>query len=139
MNKFWIIILCLLTACGVTEQGQSGEQIVCTVAYRSSVSVAIEREETLTFTNSRGEQLLMFDEATFHAAFDTGEQGGERSLRLWVTDTIENSAIYQSHLYQLDANSFPTNQFAGDHGFTGLHYSYPRGDSAELQYWCSTR
>lgn len=135
MRKLLIILGLLLTACS-SNQPRLNEIITCTVAYRSSVEQPIEQEELLTFTSERDEQTLLFADAIFHATYEPGKINNERSLRLWVTD-MGNTNTHQSQLYQLQADSGPQNQFAGGHGFTGLHYSYPPNSSAELQYWCT--
>lgn len=135
MRKLLIILGLALTACS-NNPPQLNEMITCTVAYRSSVKRPIEQEEMLTFTSERDEQLLVFADAIFHAAYDPGKINNERSLRLWITD-VGNETVYQSQLYQLSTDSSPQNQFMGGHGFTGLHYNYPANSSAELQFWCS--
>lgn len=129
-----IIALALLLLVGCdTMMGQSAENITCTIAYRSAVTEPIEREEKLIFGGTDDKQTVVFANAIFHAQFADGAADGERSLRLWVTDSAE-TATYQSNLYQLASNTLPTNQFTGGHGFTGLSCGYV--DSAEVQYWC---
>lgn len=141
MRKFWIFwgLVLVLAACGggtETAVPAKADQIVCTAAYRSSVEVGIEREETLTFTDADDEQSIAFADMTFHAAYRTGETDNERNLRVWVTDVAE-TAVYHSTLFQLETDSGPQNQFVGGHGFTGLNYSYTPGSNAELQYFCT--
>ncbi len=140
MRKFWILwgLVLVLAACGNREETAvppKAEQIVCTAAYRSSVEVGIEREETLTFTDADDEQSIAFADMTFHVAYRTGAADNERSLRVWVTD-VGKTAVYHSTLLQLEPTSGPQNQFVGGHGFTGLNYSYAPDSTAELQYWC---
>jgi len=140
-----IIFGLLLAACGgggetaaSTSSGQSvlkAEPINCTAAYRSSVEVGIEREETFTFTDVDDEQSAIFSKMMFHATYDAGGADNERNLRVWVTDAGD-TAVYHSTLYQLPTDSGPHNQFVGGHGFTGLNYSYDPDSNAELQYWC---
>ncbi|MEZ4644543.1 MAG: hypothetical protein R3E31_17720 [Chloroflexota bacterium] len=138
----------LLAACGGGGETavSIADSIVCTVAYRSSVEVGIEREETLTFTDADAEQAVAFTAMTFHAAYDAGGADNERNLRVWVTDTsaalstsAAETAVYHSTLFQLEADRGPVNQFVGGHGFTGLNYSYAPGSTAELQYWCAAQ
>ena len=109
-----------------------------TAAYRSSVNGPIEREETITFTDVDAEQSLVFTDLIFHAAYATGNMDNERSLRTWVT-AVDEAVIYNSQLYQLPLDSGPSNQFVGEHGFTGLNYSYHPDGSAELQFWCEAQ
>jgi hypothetical protein len=148
MRKVLIIVGLLLVACGgsggadTAVTSPKAETITCTAAYRSSVEVGIEREETLTFTGSDAEQSVAFADITFHAAYSTGELDNERSLRLWVTRAGEDmvggdeTAVSHSTLYQFPPDSGPQNQFMGGHGFTGLNYSYHPGSGAEMQFWC---
>ncbi len=135
----------LLAACG--GGGETAvplaESIICTAAYRSSVEVSIEGEETLTFTDVDDEQSVAFGEMTFHAAYDAGGADNERNLRVWVTDTsaslstgAADTAVTHSTLFQFETDSGPQNQFVGGHGFTGLNYNYAPNSTAELQYWC---
>ena len=140
-----LVVGLLLVACGgggetapSASSGQAvplAESISCTAAYRSSVEVGIEQEETFTFTDVDDEQSGAFADMTFHAAYDAGGADNERNLRVWVTDAAE-TAVYHSTLFQFEPDSRPQNQFVGGHGFTGLNYSYAPGSTAELQYWC---
>ncbi len=136
-NGILLILVLLLAACGggETAVAPKAEQITCTAAYRSSVEVGIEQEETFTFTDTDDELWATFGEMMFHAAYDAGGADNERNLRVWVTDAAE-TAVYHSTLFQFEPDSGPANQFIGGHGFTGLNYSYAPGTTAELQYWC---
>ena len=140
MMKYYVLLFSLLiVACGSLNEPQSvpkATEIKCTVAYRSAVTVPIEQEEVLVFADADAEQQVVFDDAVFHAAYNSGDFNGERSLRLWVTESAESDVVYQSQLFQLDLNSGPLNQFVGGHGFTGLHYSYHPDSGSETQYWC---
>lgn len=141
MRKVWILLLgLLLAACGGGGETAVSppNSIVCTAAYRSSVDVGIEQEETFTFTDVDDELWATFGEMMFHAAYDAGGTDNERNLRVWVTDAAE-TAVYHATLYQLPLDSGPANQFVGGHGFTGLNYSYAPGTTAELQYWCEVK
>ncbi|MEZ4592030.1 MAG: hypothetical protein R3D55_12945 [Chloroflexota bacterium] len=140
MRKVWILLLgLLLAACGggTADVAPLAESIVCTAAYRSSVEVGIEQEETFTFTDVDDELWATFGEMMFHAAYDAGGADNERNLRVWVTDAAE-TAVTHSTLYQFEPDSGPQDQFTGGHGFTGLNYSYAPGSAAELQYFCTT-
>jgi len=136
MRKFWILLGLLLAACSGADGSApaKAEGVICTAAYRTDVNQSIEWEETITFTDNDAEQMIAFADMMFHAAYSAGETDNERNLRVWVTDA--GGAVLQSTLYQLPLDSGPQNQFAGGHGFTGLHYSYAPDSSAELQFWC---
>lgn len=136
MRKFWILLGLLLVACsGDSAETQKAANIICTAAYRADVSQPIEREESITFTDSDAEQTIAFADMVFHAAYNAGEADNERNLRAWVTGG-EDTAVYHATLYQFPPDSGPQNQFGGGHGFTGLHYSYAPDSTAELQFWC---
>lgn len=137
MRKILLLFGLLLIACsgeGATIAPKA-DTITCTAAYRADVTQPIEREESITFSDSDDEQSVAFTDMVFHAAYSTGKADNERALRLWVTDRME-TAVYHSQLYQLPNDSGPQNQFVGGHGFTGLNYSYAPDSSAELQFWC---
>ncbi|MDJ0756480.1 MAG: hypothetical protein QNJ45_23305 [Ardenticatenaceae bacterium] len=143
MRYFWTLFLLFLVACG----GQTATspplvtKIVCHTAYRSSVSQPIEREESLIFAEDNQQEIVSlnmsvsFDDMIFHGDYRSGAADNERSLQVWVTD-IDDTTRFQNHLYQLELDSGPVNQFVGGHGFTGLNYSYHPQSGAELQYWC---
>ena len=128
---------------GLTNDSSTGEapakagKIVCHAAYRASVTVPIEREETITFTDSDAQQSISFADLDWHAQYGTGELDGERALLLWVTAAGQSDRLL-SQLYQLPLESGPQNQFRGGHGFTGLNYAYHPASPAELQFWCET-
>lgn len=142
MPKVLILVSLLLVACGgiggtnTAVSPPKAETITCTAAYRSSVEVGIEREETLTFGDSDTEQSVAFADMTFHTAYSTGAADNERALRLWVTRGGEEAMVSHATLYQLPQDSGPQNQFVGGHGFTGLNYSYHPDSGAEMQFWC---
>lgn len=142
MKNLLILWILFLISCGggvetAVSTPANAENITCTVAYRSSVEVGIEQEETLTFVDSDDEQAITFADMVFHAAYSAGEQDNERNLRVWVTEDGADTAVSQSTLYQFEPNSGPKDQFVGGHGFTGLNYSYHSQSSAEMQFWCS--
>lgn len=137
MRYFWTLFLILLVACGGQTAGAppKASEITCQTAYRSSVTQPIEREEVANIPDSSGDHSISFDDMIFHAAYRSGEADNERSLQVWITD-IDDATRFQNHLYQLELDSGPVNQFIGGHGFTGLNYSYHPQSGAELQYWC---
>lgn len=141
MDRLCILLFILmLVACGSVDAASTAkaDAILCTAAYRSSVTNPIEREETLSFDEADAEQSLAFTDLVFHAAYTTGERDNERVLRTWVTATDE-TVIYNIQLYQLPLDRGPDNQFVGGHGFTGLNYTYHPTSLAELQFWCEAQ
>jgi hypothetical protein len=135
-----LLFVLMMVACGSDGAAPTAkaDAIVCTAAYRSSVSDPIEREETLSFSDTDAEQSLTFTDLVLHAAYSTGEGDNERTLRTWVTATDE-TVIYNVQLYQLPLDKGPDNQFIGGHGFTGLNYTYHPTSLAELQFWCEAQ
>ena len=131
-----VVSLTLAACCSGAAAPAKAETITCNAAYRSSVAVGIEQEETFTFTNHDDELSATFAELIFHAAYDAGGADNERNLRVWVTDAAATTVLH-STLYQMSPDSGPQNQFVGGHGFTGLSYSYAPDATAELQYWCT--
>jgi hypothetical protein len=113
--------------------------IDCTVAYRSSVTVGIEREEVLTLPDDGSQQTIVFEDLVFHAQYSTGEAPPfERVLKLRVTPVGTEEEI-AAQLFQFSRLALPRNQFLGEHGFTGLGYVYHPTSRAELQYRCMSR
>lgn len=115
--------------------GERASAIVCTTAYRVSTSEALTGEDSVSLPDEDGTQAIPYIYLEFHAQYWAGRVDGERALRLWVTPTGEEDVIV-SHLYQLERDRGPEDQFVGGHGFTGLNYAYDPMSGAELQYWC---
>lgn len=139
MKYYFLFFAILSAACSSLSQPEptsKATEIQCTVAYRSAVTQPIEREETLIFADADLEQQVVFDDAVFNAAYTSGDFNGERSLRLWVTDSADSAQAYQSQLFQLEIDNGHANQFVSSHGFTGLYYSYHPVSGSEMQYWC---
>jgi hypothetical protein len=113
--------------------------IVCTTAYRSSLRVAIEHEETFTVTLQNHLATVRYDDLTLQATYAAEGLGGEALALSLRTTTTDSSAQVASTLYQFSASQPPRNQFAGGHGFTGLVYAFHPTTRAELQYWCRAR
>lgn len=113
--------------------------IECHTAYRSSVTLPIEREDQVTLTTSANQQTITYADLVFRALYTGGETAGEgRGLKLSVT-LVESADELMAVLYQMPTTEAPRNQFSGGHGFTGLGYVYHPTSRAELQYWCITR
>jgi hypothetical protein len=127
-------VVLLVAACGGGDDGRAGV-IVCSTAYRVSVSEALTEPDQVRFVDEDATQSVPYIYLELHAEYRTGRVDGERSLRLWVTPTGAEDVLV-TQLYQLPEDSGPTNQFVGGHGFTGLNYAYDPVSGAELQYWC---
>ena len=132
-------VLLALAVAGCTDGDGDGDgraaAIVCSTAYRVSTSEALTEVDTLRLEDRDSEQSMPYIYLELHAAYAAGEADAERSLRLWVTPTGDDQVLV-TQLFQLPEDSGPTNQFVGDHGFTGLTYAYDPVSGAELQYWC---
>lgn len=109
--------------------------IVCSTAYRVSSSEPLTEVDTVRFETDDSVQSIPYIYLEFHAEYTSGAAGDERALRLWVTPTAEEDVIV-TQLFQLPQDATLVNQFAGEHGFTGLTYAYDPVSGAELQYWC---
>lgn len=119
------------------EQAAAALAIDCHVAYRSSVTLDIERSGDLPLTKDEGERTVTFNDLEFFAQY-WDEEFESRALRIAVR-TVETGNELVAQLYQMDRTKPLINQFPGDHGFTGLGYVYHPESGAELQYWCTAR
>lgn len=147
-NKSWLLAglglaWFMLVSCQGTQAQSNQTQttvvplsIDCHLAYRSSVTVGIEREETLSFAAATDSQTVTFSQLQFQAQYWAGvEPWEERALKVSALPAEGNSEL-AAQLYQFSKTETLRNQFVGDHGFTGLHYVYHPTSGAELQYWC---
>ncbi len=134
-----LLLAGLLAACDGDDSDTPGDAsaIVCSTAYRVSTSEPLTEVDTLRFEDEDSTQSMPYIYLELHGTFSTGATDGERALRLWVTPTGTDQVLV-NHLYQLAEGEWPSDQFAGDHGFTGLNYAYDPVSGAELQYWCAT-
>lgn len=124
-----------LSACAGSTTTRA-DSIVCSTAYRVSQSEPLTGVDTMTFQDEDSTQSMPYIYLELHGAYTTGRADGERALRLWVTPTGQEQVLV-TQLFQLGTDG-PTDQFVGDHGFTGLTYAYDPVSGAELQYWCQT-
>lgn len=108
--------------------------VICTTAYRSSVSVPIETTIPVTLSKENDKAELEYKDLVFHAWYFNGSPYELRSLKLWVTTKDSNDEIF-SVLYQLSRSEKLINQVL-EHGFTGLNYIYNPTFHSELQFWC---
>jgi hypothetical protein len=132
------LVLVLLAACAATSEQATparAEAITCNVAYRGNAGGPIEREEMVTLADENGEGSFAFGELEFRAFYSAGIPDNERTLRVTVAPPGREASI-STHLYQLQVDSGPVNQFVGGHGFTGLNYVYSE-NGAEVQFWCT--
>lgn len=129
------LLFLILSACTAATTAPA-HSITCHTAYRSAPTVPIEAEQTISFGTADQQQEVPYEDLTFHAQYSSGAADNERALRLWISGTGHTAELH-STLFQLPIDSGPQNQFAGGHGFTGLHYAYHPDTAAELQYWCT--
>lgn len=125
------------TATPVTDSGGIPSRIDCVAYYRplgnESVAGASELPVGFDTAAGAGSATAPFETMTFEAAY-TGDDGFESpTLSLSVTDDAGEPLT--SVLYQLGGVDLRDVQFAGGHGFTGLHYV--DHDGAQLQFWCA--
>jgi hypothetical protein len=62
-------------------------------------------------------------------------EGRSYSLTIYA----EDSSVYSHTLYQMDRTHLPYNEFAGDHGFTGLHWVEDPDAGEVVQFACFAR
>jgi hypothetical protein len=127
--------LFILSAGCAGDKEERASAIVCSTAYRVSVTEPLTDIDNLRLQDEDSIQSLPYIYLELHAQYSDGRLDGERALRLWVTPSGEDCEL-MSQLYQLPEDAGPVNQFAGDHGFTGLTYAHDPVSGAELQYWC---
>lgn len=130
----WLLLVAgAISACA--GQPAAPAPLTCHTAYRASVAVPIEREDTVSLAQPAIEPVTVaYADLVFHAQY-LSEPGAGPSLNLFVTLPDQTDRL-MSVLYQLPADRAPANQFVGGHGFTGLHYVYHPATGAELQFWC---
>jgi len=110
---------------------------VCGTQYRPHAdSGAGAVEQTITVRREDGVPVaegLVHDFATmrFRASF-LGDAPEGNTVLIAVTSTSDEPLV--SVLYQLGDQAIGDVDFAGRHGFTGLHYV--THDGALLQFWC---
>lgn len=109
--------------------------IICNVAYRSSISTPIESKSSIILSKENQNAEVEFKDLTFHGAYFIGSPYELRSLKLSVTQRDSQKEI-SSVLYQLSRSSKLINQVL-EHGFTGLNYVYNPVSHSELQFWCN--
>lgn len=113
--------------------------IDCHTAYRSSVTVPVQKKERMTLTSTKDKKTIRMGDLDFHTQYLSGEKNGEvESLKVSVTPA-ESKEELAAFLYQMPNIGQVQNQFSGVRGFTGLGYVYHPKSRAELQYWCVAR
>ena len=160
LAPFATVLLVVALACGGSgpdessvvntgpDQSSVGEvvplAVECHTAYRPSVTVTIELEQTLNLSSTENRKSVDLGDLRFAAIYFDGEfrpgsstsfPGEGRSLKVSVS-SIEDDREVTSQLYQLSKTEPPQNEFHGGHGFTGLSYAYHPTSPSELQYWC---
>ncbi len=137
---FFLMIL-LLSSCdglsgdkGTKEAPLAPVRIACSTAYRSSVTVPIESENSAALSDENREVVNPYADLAFRASYLNDAPFEGRSVKIWVLESESEREIF-SVLYQLPAGKLE-NQMVG-HGFTGLNYVYHPSSGAELQFWCT--
>ncbi len=132
------ILLCALFAlAGCRPTGAAALEVECQVFYRSSPAAGGFEERTLTLDSGDPAGSVEFDDLAFNAQYlDDAFEG--RALSISVTDP-GTGRQHSAHLYQMDPERAPSNEFIGGHGFTGLAYAYHPTSSAEMQFFCLAR
>jgi hypothetical protein len=69
------------------------------------------------------------------ALFDDEFEGRSFTIRMFS----EDGAVLSSVLYQFASGTLPVNEFAGDHGFTGLHAVKDPDADEVVQFACFAR
>ena len=133
-----MFLLLILAACSPAA-GMQGDVIAidCEAYYRSSAtSEGQAQSSTAIFELGPDEKEWSetFSDMTLLAAYHDDEHEG-RGLQIAVSDPKSGRQL-ASYLYQFQADKFPTNQFEGGHGFTGLAYVYHPESPSELQFFC---
>lgn len=125
-----------MSGCATASAGDGAiappEQLACTTYY-NPVSGAENDEEAVVLPVDRGAvATATHPEITLTVSYPSDDHEGT-SVSIAASDA-EGRELMRI-LYQLDTttDAFRT-EYAGDHGFTGLHYVYSAG--AELQFWC---
>lgn len=108
--------------------------ITCTTAYRARPSARIDRTDEVSLTDAAPVRVTYADLVFEAQHLDDPQYGSAVNLR--VTSRGSAKRILEV-LYQLEQGGRLVNQFAGGHGFTGLHYVYEPATGSELQFWCA--
>lgn len=133
---------CLLLACdeGGGQCETPGEQeevapiaVDCSfsfdgVQYDASVAPGASEEEAMT-------ELEIGDLNVDLNLLDSEHAGRTFSLTIYKAD----SSVLSTGIYQMSRHQLPTNEFAGQHGFTGLNWVKDPAVQANLQYSCFAR
>lgn len=125
-----------LIACSGDDAALPAE-LVCTAQYRPFVET-MEGGEERTFTVERidgpaAEGVAVEFPLMTIAVRYAGE--GPEGHNVLITVTDPDSAEIASALYQIGRPGLQDIEFAGGHGFTGLHYVHH--EQAMLQYFCA--
>jgi hypothetical protein len=137
----FFLMMLLLSSCDGLSGARGTEEaplvpvnIACSAAYRSSVTVPIESENSAALSDENREAVIPYPDLAFRASYLNDAPFEGRSIKIWVLENGSEREI-SSVLYQLPAGKLE-NQMVG-HGFTGLNYVYHPSSGAELQFWCT--
>lgn len=136
---FMVIITALLTlGCSspAAEQAAGSElpAITCEVAFRPGVDQPVEESRQITLKPGDNET-VSWDEAMLDISYNV--YPSEDTTIIIDARVPGNEEPVHRSLYQIAGANVLSTNFAGGHGFTGLHYFYPPGGTTEVQYYCS--
>lgn len=120
------------------SRGSTGTPALTVKAYyRPSVTTGITDEKEMTLDSDSQEEVARFKDLELTALYyDSAYEGRSLVIRVGRRDT---GATIVQHLYQMDRQKQPANQFQGQHGFSGLVYTYHPESGAEMQFILESR
>ena len=137
---FLLVGSLVLTACGDNPSAGADTptefSITCRAFARPDVETSTMQARTIKLGPQAGNRSATLGDFRFRAQFVSDEFEG-KALDVFVYPKGDQDPIAQGK-YQFDDIDPPSNQFVGDHGFTGLIYVMHPQTEAELQYFCKS-
>jgi hypothetical protein len=90
---------------------------------------------TLRFEDEAADDLSYGDLIVSVSLFDDEYEGRSFSVTAYTEDGVVGNTV----LYQMVGDEHPRNEFAGQHGFTGLNWVRDPASMNNLQYACFAR